>query len=72
MGRLGELSELFDGTITPYNFTWYVYAELLPKLTKMREEGQLLHNQTKPYKKMGIEGRYMGETDLQGNACGRG
>ena len=42
MGRLEELSELYNGTITPYNFTWYVFAELLPKLTRMREKGQLL------------------------------
>ena len=41
MGRTEELNELFDGTITPENYTWYLHAELLPKISKLRSEGRL-------------------------------
>ena len=41
IGRTKELDRLYDGTITPDNYTWYIHAELLPKLNKLRSEGRL-------------------------------
>lgn len=72
MGRSEELVELYDGTLTNFNFTWYVYMELLPKLRRMREKGQLLQDQSKPYLFEHIQGMYRGETDKEGRPCGKG
>ena len=41
MGRSEEVKELFDGTITYENYTWYIHAELLPRISKLRSEGGL-------------------------------
>ena len=59
--------------MTIYNNKWYIHIDLLPKLTKMRKEGQLLHNQTKKLRAAGSEiVDYFGDTDLDGKACGWG
>ena len=39
--RTEELNELFDGTITPENYTWYLHGKVLPKISKLRSEGRL-------------------------------
>ena len=38
LGRIEEADELYDGTPTSENFTWYTHAELLPTLRKLRSE----------------------------------
>ena len=47
MMRTEELEALYSGEVTTDNNKWRIHIDLLPKLTKMRKEGQLLHNQTK-------------------------
>ena len=41
LGRTEELNKLYDGTITPQNYTWYIHGELLPKLDTLRAGGRL-------------------------------
>ena len=41
MGKEEELKELYDGTITPYNYTWYLLGEVFPMLNKKRADGEL-------------------------------
>ena len=73
MKRTEELEALYSGEVTKDNNKWYIHIELLPKLTKMRKEGQLLHNQTKKIQWAGDGERdYYGDTDLDGKACGWG
>ena len=40
-GRKKELNALFDGTITPENYTWYIFIEQIPMIHKLRVEGKL-------------------------------
>ena len=41
-GRADEANELFDGEdVTPFNMYWYVQAEFLPNLSKLRKAGKL-------------------------------
>ena len=40
-GQEGEFKRLYDGTITPYNYTWFIHAEIIPKLIKLRQTGKL-------------------------------
>ena len=73
MKRTEELEALYSGEVTKDNNKWYIHIELLPKLTKMRKESKLLHNQTKKQIWPGIgEYEYFGDTDLDGKACGWG
>ena len=70
MKRTEELEALYSGEVTKDNNKWYIHIELLPKLTKMRKESKLLHDQTK--KLFDEEFEYFGDTDLDGKACGWG
>ena len=76
MKRTEELDALFSGKVNEENMKWYVHIVLLPKLTKMRKEGKLLHNQQKEFEAYSFGYRkkykYIGDTDLDGNACGWG
>ena len=40
-GRADEAHKLYDGVLTPFNMYWYVQAEFLPKLSKLRKAGKL-------------------------------
>ena len=41
MKSLGREKELYDGTITPYKYTWYLHGVIFPMLNKKREERKL-------------------------------
>ena len=46
-GKGFELEVLYNSpeTVTADNMPWYIHIDLLPKLTKMRRDRKLLHNQ---------------------------
>ena len=75
MGRADELKKLYDGVITQENYIWYIYSELLPKLNKLRSEGQLKIGE-KYIDEDGMMGtmelKYTGELDQESKACGNG
>jgi hypothetical protein len=84
MGRTEELNDLFDGYITPENYTWYIHGELFPKLNQLRLDGRLQKgekvkfsnhfyiDQKKTIVINGDDSEYSGETDSNGKACGNG
>ena len=38
---MDRTNEVFDGKITPQNYTWYIFIELIPMLDKLRQNGKL-------------------------------
>ena len=73
MKVMGRDSELFDGTITPNNFTWFIYGVLHPELDSQRANGELSHKRNlKVLIGKKTNAKYTGEVNRQGQMHGRG
>ena len=73
-GKGFELEVLYISpqTVTADNMPWYIHIDLLPKLTKMRRDGKLLHNQKTTIKIDRNLYQYTGDTELDGTVTGWG
>ena len=82
MNRYQEFFDLFGKKQTAGSYTWYLHSEVYPKLFRLKAEGKInepektaFSNLTWGGKDVKIDGKdfnYQGQTNLQGNPCGRG
>ena len=45
-GKTDQLLQLFDGTITAENYSWYIQSELIPRIDKLEAEGRLVYHKS--------------------------